>query len=156
MRVHLLAVGTRMPHWVNAGFDEYASRLPRHVRLVLHEIASEPRRRGRSVEPLKLKECERLLAALPKGAGLIVLDGQGATWSTEQLAERMRGWLSQGRDIALVVGGPDGLARECIDRADEVWSLSALTFPHPLVRIIVAEQLYRAWSLLDGHPYHRA
>lgn len=156
MRLHLLAVGTRMPRWVAAGFDEYASRLPRHARLILHEIAPEPRRGGGSVEQIKRRETERLLAALPKGARLIALDVRGVGWSTEKLAENLSRWLSEGRDIALAVGGPDGLARQCVDRADEVWSLSALTFPHSLVRVILAEQIYRAWSLLEGHPYHRA
>lgn len=156
MRLHLLAVGTRVPPWVESGFKEYASRLPRHLNLILHEIPPETRRRGSSVEQLRLKESRRLLAALPKGAGLVALDRGGVAWSTEQLADQLSYWLTEGRDFALAVGGPDGLAREFTDHAEAVWSLSPLTFPHALVRVIVAEQLYRAWSILEGLPYHRA
>ncbi len=100
-------------------------------------------------------EAERLLKAIPKGAGVIALDGRGAGWSTEELAGHLKDWLGGGRDQVLLVGGPDGLAQTCLARADQHWSLSRLTFPHPLVRVILAEQVYRAWTLLKGHPYHR-
>lgn len=156
MRIHLLAVGTRMPDWVEAGFAEYAGRLPPECGLVLREIPPERRGKNPDVARLKAKEGERLLAAVPKGARIIALDVTGRAWSTEQLAERLGGWQQDGRDVALLVGGPDGLAPECLDRAEARWSLSPLTFPHPLVRIVLAEQLYRAWSILAGHPYHRA
>jgi 23S rRNA (pseudouridine1915-N3)-methyltransferase len=96
-----------------------------------------------------------MLASVPKNARVIALDVGGRTWSTEQLSDRLAGWLAEGRDLALLVGGPEGLADSCVRQAEERWSLSALTFPHPLVRVILAEQLYRAWSILKRHPYHR-
>jgi 23S rRNA (pseudouridine1915-N3)-methyltransferase len=156
MRLHLLAVGTRVPHWVETGFAEYSARLPRHLRPVLHEIPTEARSGAGPADRYRAKECERILAAVPKGAALVALDGRGRSWSTAELAERLRAWMSAGRDLALAIGGPDGLDPHCLELADEQWSLSALTFPHALVRVIVAEQLYRAWTLLEGHPYHRA
>lgn len=155
MRIHVLSVGRRMPGWVEAGFDDYARRLPPQCALRLVEI--EPAHRGRgSGARAKQEEGERLLKAAPKGAGLIAMDERGEQWSTAQLAEELRTWLAGGRDIALLIGGADGLAAECRAQAERRWSLSPLTFPHQLVRVIVAEQVYRAWSLLHGHPYHRA
>lgn len=156
MRVHLLAVGIRMPDWVEAGFAEYAGRLPAECSLVLREIPPERRGKNADIERLRLKEGERLLAAVPKGARIIALDVTGRPWCTEQLAERLGAWMQDGRDVALLVGGPDGLSADCLAQAETRWSLSPLTFPHPLVRIVVAEQLYRAWSIIAGHPYHRA
>lgn len=155
MRIHLISVGDRMPRWVDEGYREYAKRMPPECSLHLVEIA--PGRRGKGMDPRRAVEAEaaRMLRALPGNVLAIALDLQGKNWSTERLSARLRGWLADGRDMALLVGGPEGLARECLDRADERWSLSPLTFPHPLVRVILAEQLYRAWSLLKGHPYHR-
>jgi 23S rRNA (pseudouridine1915-N3)-methyltransferase len=155
VRIHLIAVGRRMPDWVDAGYREYARRLPRECSLRLREIESGHRGKGASPEVARREEGERMLAALPKAARVIALDGHGRAWSTEQLAQAMAGWMADGRDLALLVGGPEGLARECLERAEGLWSLSQLTFPHPLVRIILAEQLYRAWSIRQGHPYHR-
>jgi 23S rRNA (pseudouridine1915-N3)-methyltransferase len=156
MRIHLLSVGRRMPGWVEAAFGEYAKRLPPECALRLTEI--EPGHRGKSanVEAARRTEGERLIAAVPKGARVLALDVTGRAWSTEELSDQLAGWLADGRDVALLVGGPDGLPPECLTRAEGRWSLSPLTFPHPLVRVILAEQLYRAWSLLQGHPYHRA
>lgn len=144
-----------MPGWVEAGYEEYAKRLPGECALRLHEV--EPARRTRNSVPerLRAEEGERLLRAVPKGAGVIALDERGERWSTEALSRRLGGWLGEGRDQALLVGGPDGLAPEVLARAGQRWSLSAMTFPHPLVRVILAEQIYRAWTLLKGHPYHR-
>ncbi|MBK1732683.1 23S rRNA (pseudouridine(1915)-N(3))-methyltransferase RlmH [Thiococcus pfennigii] len=155
MRIHLLSVGRRMPPWVQAGFEDYVRRLPPECALRLVEI--EPGQRGRgSAERARREEGERLLKAVPKRAAVIALDERGETWSTAQLAGELRGWLAGGRDLALLVGGADGLDGDCLAQAERRWSLSPLTFPHPLVRVILAEQIYRAWSLVNGHPYHRA
>lgn len=156
MRLELIAVGERMPAWVREGYEEYAKRLPRECALILREI--EPGVRGKSQETARAvaQEGERMLAALPKSARVVAVDVKGAEHSTEELAARLEVWLADGRDVALLVGGPDGLAPECLARAEERWSLSRLTLPHPLVRVVLAEQLYRAWSILRNHPYHRA
>ncbi|MBK1648375.1 23S rRNA (pseudouridine(1915)-N(3))-methyltransferase RlmH [Rhabdochromatium marinum] len=155
MRIHLLSVGRRMPAWVEQGFREYAKRLPGECALRLVEI--DPVARTKRTDPARaiLTEGERLLHAVPKGARIIAMDGGGASWSTEAVAAELKGWLASGQDLALLVGGADGLSAECLARAQGRWSLSPLTFPHPLVRVILAEQLYRAWTLIQGHPYHR-
>lgn len=156
MNIHLIAVGEKMPQWVQAGYQEYAKRMPRECALQLVEIT--PGKRGKNADTARAmrEEGERMLAAIPKGACPIALDVRGKAWSTEQLAENLEQWLGDGRDIALLVGGPEGLAPECLAAAEGRWSLSPLTLPHPLVRVIVAEQLYRAWSITRNHPYHRA
>ncbi|MGX2039512.1 23S rRNA (pseudouridine(1915)-N(3))-methyltransferase RlmH [Methylocaldum sp. MU1018] len=155
MQIHLLAVGNRMPVWVTEAYSEYAKRLPRECELVLKEIA--PAKRGKNADVVRSTEDEgeRMLAALPRDAHVVALDVAGKEWSTEELAEALTRWLESGRDVALLVGGPDGLSPACLKRANQRWSLSKLTFPHPVVRIIVAEQIYRAWSILQHHPYHR-
>lgn len=155
MRLHLIAVGNRMPGWVEAGYAEYAKRLPADCALVLHEIPPGQRTKGADLERARREEGEKMLAALPKAAHVVALEVNGCAWGTEQLAQRLEQWRQQGRDVALLVGGPEGLADSCRQQADEQWSLSPLTLPHPLVRIVLAEQLYRAWSILQGHPYHR-
>ena len=154
MRVILCAVGTRVPRWVEQGFAEYSRRLPKDNRLELVEVPAADRRNGRGVERWKEEEADRLLQAAGDRRR-IVLDVSGRAWSTEDLAARMEDWRMEGRDPALLVGGPDGLAQRLLDGAEARWSLSALTLPHALVRILVAEQVYRAWTLLTGHPYHR-
>ncbi|MEM7207429.1 MAG: 23S rRNA (pseudouridine(1915)-N(3))-methyltransferase RlmH [Pseudomonadota bacterium] len=156
MRVHLLAVGTKMPAWVDAGYREYADRLRGEIRLDLREIPAEKRTRSSDVARVLAREGERLLAAVPKNCAIVALDVLGTVSTTEQLAGELGDWMSAGRDIAMLIGGPEGLASACLTRADKRISLSALTFPHPLVRVIIAEQLYRAHSLLRNHPYHRA
>ncbi|BBL76632.1 23S rRNA (pseudouridine(1915)-N(3))-methyltransferase RlmH [Methylomagnum ishizawai] len=155
MQIHLLAVGHRMPDWVVAGYEEYAKRLPRECALVLKEIA--PAKRGKNADIGKLREDEggRMLAALPRDSHVVALDLGGKDWSTPDLSQQLQRWLGNGRDVALLVGGPDGLAPACLQRAQQVWCLSRLTFPHPIVRVVVAEQIYRAWSLSQNHPYHR-
>ncbi len=145
-----------MPDWVKAGYQEYAVRLPRECALNLIEIPAGKRGSNADLPRIIRTEGERLLAAIPSGSCVIALDERGREWSTAELAERLAGWLPEGRDLSLLIGGPDGLDAPCRDRAEHLWSLSRLTLPHPLVRIVVAEQLYRAWSLLHHHPYHRA
>ncbi len=155
MRIHLLAVGQRMPDWVTAGYEEYAKRLPRECNLVLREIAPGKRGRNADIARIKLEEGERLLAALGRDSYRVALDLTGTPWSTEDLARDLSGWMQQGQDVSLLVGGPDGLCDTVLQRMHARRSLSRMTFPHPLVRIILAEQLYRAWTLLHHHPYHR-
>ena len=156
MRIHLVAVGTRMPAWVTAGYTEYARRLPHECSLHLVEIPVSKRRKSLPAARAMQEEGQLMLAAIPAGCLVIALDVTGKVWSTEGLAERLQQWMAGGRDVALLVGGPDGLAPECLAIADLRWSLSALTYPHALVRIVLAEQLYRAWSISVGHPYHRS
>lgn len=155
MRLRLLAVGTRMPAWVAEGFAEYAKRLSGDISLELIEITAGKRSKGADLARLKEQEGEALLAALRPQERVIALDVLGRTLSTDDLADTLKDWQVDGRPAALLVGGPEGLSRAALARADEKWSLSRLTLPHPLVRIVVAEQFYRAWSLLKGHPYHR-
>ncbi len=155
MRLHLVAVGTRMPAWVEAGFKEYATRLPAHCRLVLHEVAAARRGKNADLTRIAAGEGEQLLAKIPERARVIALERSGRPHSTDDIAAALRRWLAEESDVAFLVGGPEGLAPGCVARAHEVWSLSALTLPHPLVRVVVAEQLYRAYSLVHNLPYHR-
>lgn len=156
MRVCLLTLGTRMPAWVNTGVEEYRKRLAGDIRLELEEIPL-PRRQGEPVTDLMTREAEQIRKRLIKhdGAHVVALDVRGRELDTDQLASRLDGLRLQGQNLVLLVGGPDGLAPELLKEVHERWSLSRLTLPHPLVRIVVAEQLYRGWSLLQGHPYHR-
>lgn len=144
-----------MPAWVAQGYAEYARRLPADCALRLVEIPAGKRGKGADIARITQQEGEKMLAALPKGARVVALDVKGRPWSTEVLSRELDAWRHDGRDVALLVGGPEGLAPECVARAEQRWSLSNLTLPHPLVRIVVAEQLYRAWSILHNHPYHR-
>lgn len=145
-----------MPAWVNDGYREYARRLPRECSLSLKEIAPGQRSRSRAVERAISEEGTRMLAAVSPNQRVIALDVRGRSWSTEQLAGQLEIWMQDGRDVSLLVGGPDGLWEDCLARAEQRWSLSPLTLPHPLVRVLLAEQLYRAWTVTNGHPYHRA
>ena len=156
MQIHLIAVGERMPAWVAAGYDEYARRLPRECRLVLREIPAGRRAKGADLKRIIEQEGTRQLAAIPAGARVIALDRGGRQLDTVQLAAELKKRLAGGQDLALLVGGPEGLAPACRTRADETWSLSLLTLAHPLVRVVLAEQLYRAWSIINNLPYHRA
>lgn len=155
MKVRLIAVGERMPDWVSTGFGEYAKRLSGEIRLELVEVSAGKRSKSSDLVRIKEAEGERMLAALQKDDRVVALDVRGKLQSTESLAGELQRSLPEGHDIALLVGGPEGLADCALARAKERWSLSALTLPHPLVRIVVAEQVYRCWSLLRGHPYHR-
>jgi 23S rRNA (pseudouridine1915-N3)-methyltransferase len=145
-----------MPAWVTTGYTEYARRLPRECSLHLVEIPVSKRRKSLPASRAMQEEGQHMLAALPAGCLVIALDVAGKDWSTEVLAERLQDWMAGGRDVVLLVGGPDGLSPDCLAASDLSWSLSTLTYPHALVRIIVAEQLYRAWSINAGHPYHRS
>ncbi|MDE2178875.1 MAG: 23S rRNA (pseudouridine(1915)-N(3))-methyltransferase RlmH [Xanthomonadaceae bacterium] len=155
MRAYLLAVGERMPAWVAAGYEDYRKRLAHALPLDLIEIRPGARGKGRDPARAIADEGAALLAALPRDARVIALDGHGAAWSSETLAQKLADWRMQGRDLALLIGGADGLAEAVLARAELRWSLGPLTLPHMLVRVLVAEQLYRAASLLAGHPYHR-
>jgi len=155
MKIHLLSIGHKMPVWVNQGCQEYLKRMPKECHVKLIEISAAKRTKKSDFKRIITDESQRLLAAIPKNNRIIALDVKGKHWSTEQLAQKMGNWMSSGQDIALLVGGPEGLSDDCLKSASELWSLSALTFPHPLVRVILTEQLYRGWSVLRGHPYHR-
>ncbi len=155
MQIHLIAVGDRMPAWVEAGYEEYAKRLPRECRLTLREIPAGKRTKGADLKRLIEQEGARQLAAIPTGCRVIALDRGGRQMDTEQLAAELKKRLGSGQDLALLVGGPEGLAPACVKRADDRWSLSLLTLAHPVVRVVLAEQLYRAWSILKNLPYHR-
>lgn len=144
-----------MPTWVSEGYQEYARRLPPECHLQLVEIAPGARTKGADLARSVRDEGERMLGAIPKDTLVIALDARGVQWDTEKLSQQLEQWLGGGRDITLLIGGPEGLAEDCLKRADQTWSLSKLTLPHPLVRIVLAEQIYRAWSILKKHPYHR-
>ncbi len=155
MRFTVLAVGGKMPAWVNQGVAEYQKRLPRELQLEWREIPLARRGKDARADQLRAREGEQLIKGIPRGDRVIALDVEGKPVATGQLAERLRGWQMTGDNISLLIGGPDGLSPECLQRADERWSLSALTLPHPLVRVLLAEQLYRAWTITVNHPYHR-
>jgi len=145
-----------MPAWVTQGYEEYAKRLNKDCQLNLIEIESARRGKTSSSSQYKLEEAKKIRVSLPKGNYLVSLDVKGKQLSTEKLADTLANWLRLGRDVSILIGGPDGIDDSLLQDSDEKISLSNLTFPHPLVRVIVAEQIYRAWSLMNNHPYHRA
>ncbi|SFU34430.1 23S rRNA (pseudouridine(1915)-N(3))-methyltransferase RlmH [Halomonas korlensis] len=155
MRVRLLAVGNRMPSWVTAGVEEYRKRLPRDFAFEVEEITPGNRSKNADVGRAVTLEAERIRGKFKGGEHRVALEVGGRLWSTEELAREADAWRLAGRDVVLMVGGPDGLDASLSAEANQHWSLSPLTLPHPLVRILLAEQLYRAWTLLVGHPYHR-
>ena len=155
MKLVLVAVGQRQPAWADTAYAEFAKRFPPELRLELKAVKAEARG-SKTPEQLMAAEAVRLEAALPKGARRVVLDERGERLTTRQLALRVKAWMGDGRDVALVVGGPDGLAAPLKASADETWRLSDLTLPHAFVRVLLAEALYRAWTVLVNHPYHRA
>lgn len=144
-----------MPSWVTSGYEEYARRMPRHCDIRLHEINAGHRGKNADLARINREEGERLLAAIPAGARVIALERSGRSKTTENLATALDGWMLEGRDAAFLIGGPEGLSQACQQRADEIWSLSGMTMAHPVVRVVLAEQLYRAWSIHAGLPYHR-
>lgn len=155
MRLRLLAITHKAPSWIQQGYEEYAKRLPASCALELVEIPAEKRGTNADIKRLTDKEGEKMLAYIKPGNLVIALDVKGKSWSTEQLAQQLANWQEKGRDVDLLVGGPEGLAPACLQKAELSWSLSPLTFPHILVKLIVAEQIYRAWTILQNHPYHR-
>ena len=155
MKIYLVAIGDRMPAWVQQGFDEYAKRISGNCRIVLKEISLGKRKKNIDLARLIRIEGEKMLDVMPSGAHAVALDVTGKQWNTQELSVVLSRWMSGGKDIALMIGGPEGLSENCKTRAQETWSLSRLTLPHPLVRVVVVEQLYRAWSILRNHPYHR-
>lgn len=156
MKARLIAIGERAPTWVAQGFSEYQKRLSHWLPLDLVEVEPGLRGKHRDAARAMQEEGARVLAVLPKQAHIVALDGRGNAHTSEQLAQRLERWRGLGRDIAFLIGGPEGHAPEVLARADETWSLGPLTLPHMLVRLVVAEQLYRAAALLANHPYHRA
>lgn len=155
MKLLVVAVGQRQPAWADDAWAEFAKRLPPEMRLELKALKAEPRSSGKTAAQCRAAEAQRFEAALPKGVRRIVLDEHGTRLSTSQLADRMRVWRADGRDCALLIGGPDGLEPALKSGADETMRLSDLTLPHAFARVLLAEALYRAWSLIEGHPYHR-
>lgn len=156
MRLRLICVGQKMPGWVTEGFQEYTRRMPRELSVELVEVPMAHRGKNPDVPRLMQHEAEALLGATGHRDRVVALEVGGKAWSTEALAQQLENWQLEGQDISFLVGGPDGLHVSCRERADQQWSLSPLTLPHPLVRILLAEQLYRAWSITRNHPYHRA
>jgi len=144
-----------MPAWVDAAYAEYAKRLPREMRVVLREIAAGKRTRGADMNRLTRDEGDRQLAAVPAGSRIVALEASGRALSSHGLAEQLKRQMMDGRDLALLIGGPEGLAPACLAAAEDRWSLSGLTMAHPVVRVVLAEQLYRAWSIISNKPYHR-
>jgi 23S rRNA (pseudouridine1915-N3)-methyltransferase len=156
MRILIVAVGEKPPAWVRDGFVDYVRRLPKPYAPELIEIPLGRRGKGQDSARAIADEGVRVIAALPKQAHVVALDERGASWTSIALSQQLAGWSQAGRDVAILIGGPDGHAPAVMALAAQRWSLSALTLPHALVRVLLAEQLYRAWSLLQGHPYHRA
>ena len=155
MKISLISVGTRMSDWVNAGVEEYRRRLPADFALEMVEVALAPRGKNADIRRARQKEGAALLARVPRGDRVVAMEVGGRSLTTEALAARLEALRMEGQNLSLLVGGPDGLDDRCLQQSHEQWSLSALTLPHPLVRIVLAEQIYRAWTLCVGHPYHR-
>ncbi len=155
MIIHFIVIGQKMPKWVSEGYQEYVKRLPKSCSLKLVEIPMSHRGKTGSTQQYKTEEAKRIFSAIPKNTHLVVLDEQGKQTTTLEFSHKLEEWLASGQDIALVVGGPDGLQTDLINKARWRWSLSKLTLAHPMVRILVAEQIYRAYSVIQNHPYHR-
>ena len=155
MRIRLISVGSKMPAWIEAGYSEYSRRLGGDVKLELVEIPLNTRGKNADVLRLQEKEAHQMLAAIGANDRIVTLEIAGKAWSTEQLAGQMENWMLSGRNISLLVGGPEGLHPLCTARAEQRWSLSPLTLPHPMVRVLIAEQIYRGWSIIHNHPYHK-
>jgi 23S rRNA (pseudouridine1915-N3)-methyltransferase len=156
LKLIVAAIGHRMPGWVQDAWSEYARRFPRGLTLELKEIPLARRSRNADIDALRRSEGQALLAAVPAGYRVVALDERGKQWSTAELANRLETWMQHEHGVCFLVGGPDGITAACRKQADEVWSLGRLTLPHPLVRAVLAEQLYRAWTITRNHPYHRS
>lgn len=155
LKIELIAVGTKPPAWVLEGVDQYTSRLTRECRFTITEIRTADRNRQQSVDKLKAEEGKAMLSTVSDSARVVAMDRAGKNWSTEQFAGKLDNWSQQANHFQFLIGGPDGLSESCLTRADESWSLSALTFPHFLVRVMLVEQIYRALMVNAGHPYHK-
>ena len=155
MRVSLICIGTKMPAWVEEGVAEYRKRLPAEIQFDIKELPLPKRGKNTDIRRAIAQEGEAMTAAIPAGDRVIALDVLGKAVSTEGLAEALASWQMDGDNISILVGGPDGLSPVCLALARQKWSLSAMTLPHPLVRVLFAEQLYRAWTINNNHPYHR-
>ncbi|MFT5806898.1 MAG: 23S rRNA (pseudouridine1915-N3)-methyltransferase [Moritella dasanensis] len=155
MKIQLVAVGSKMPAWVEIGYKEYARRFPKDMPFELLEISAGKRGKNADIKRILELEGVKTMQAIPKGNRIVTLEVTGKPWTTEQLAVELDKWKHDGRDVSLLIGGPEGLAPECIAASEQRWSLSPLTLPHPMVRVVVAEALYRAWSVTTNHPYHR-
>ena len=155
MQIHILTIGKNMPSWVTEGYEEYTKRMPADYRVNLIEIASEKRTKNSDITKLIHIEESKVSNSIPKGAYCIALDRIGKAHDTKTLAKKLQTWHDNQQTICFLIGGPEGFSDHFLKNADEIGSLSAMTFPHPLVRIILAEQLYRAWSITVNHPYHR-
>lgn len=156
MKIKVLTIGTKMPAWVNQGVREYVKRLPRDMAFEIIELPVAQRAKNADLQRLIQKEAETMMAYIQPQDHVVALEVGGQNWSTEKLAANLESWQMNGQNVVLLIGGPDGLGDVCRQRANQLWSLSALTFPHPIVRVVLAEQLYRAWTITQHHPYHRA
>lgn len=156
MRISVHSVAGKMPSWVETGVQEYARRMPRELQLQWRDVPLAKRGAGTSAAQLRQREGEALLKGIRDAEHCVALDGRGKPWSTEDLAGTLDAWMMAGDSVSIMIGGPDGLSPACLERARQRWSLGPLTLPHPLVRVVLVEQLYRAWTITIGHPYHRA
>jgi 23S rRNA (pseudouridine1915-N3)-methyltransferase len=155
MKLIIVSVGHKMPDWITTGFNEYTKRMPREAQILLLEIKPEPRTTGKTTAQIMEAEAQRILAVLPQNCRRIALDERGTQPTTRQLAAQMQDWMREGGDVAFIIGGADGLHESVKQAAQQLLALSALTLPHAFVRVLLAEQLYRAHSLMHNHPYHR-
>lgn len=155
MKLNLIALGKKMPDWVVTAYNEYANRLPKDFSLQLIEVSAQKRTKNTDINKLMHIESERLLNTVPENNTIIALDRQGETLSTKTLADQLSNYYEQSQNISLLVGGPEGISSTVLQKCDALWSLSKLTLPHPLVRVLLAEQIFRAWSIRNKHPYHR-
>lgn len=155
MHIRLIAVGDRQPSWVDDAVSTYAGRFPRQWKFRIDRIATAHRSKNTQPEAAKSAEGEQILTKIESDEQVVLLDERGQQMSSQQLANALAGWQADGRDLCFIIGGPDGVSADCSQRADVTWSLSSLTLPHGLARVLFCEQLYRAWSLQSGHPYHR-
>lgn len=155
MKLRVLAVGPKMPNWVSEAVGEYVKRMPKDLPIDFQPLSLGGRGKSQSIDRAIQQEGDTLLAAISDDDHVVALDLSGKAWSTEQLSEELQYWREAAKNVALLIGGPDGLDPRCLARANQRWSLSNLTLPHPLVRVLLAEQLYRAWSITQNHPYHK-
>ena len=155
MHIRIITIGTKMPSWVKAACNEYLKRIPNELNVDIIELPMKQRSKKINISMALLQEGEAMMKTIGANDKVIALDLRGRNWKTEELAKKIEGWKQSGDDFSLLIGGPDGISENCIERADILWSLSSLTFPHPLVRVLLIEQIYRASTINNGHPYHR-